>query len=296
MWPAAFWEKLYEPLIRRAAGLGRAARQPIPTTTRRRYAHLRRAGDRRRPGRPGGGARGRAGRRARHPGRRGFRARRPAAAETAATIDGMPGADWAAQVGGRTGRPCRTSACMPRTTVFGVYDDGTYGAVERVTDHLPRAARAPAAPAAVAHRARKRAVLAAGAIERPLVFGGNDRPGVMLASAVRTYVNRFAAAPGQRRRGLHQQRRRLARRSTRPARPASTVAAVVDAAPRRRRGSVARWPAGRARHLVRGGVVDARRRRRRCARSRSSTPAGARATLAGRRAGGVGRLEPDRRT
>ena len=38
----------------------------------------------------------------------------------------------------------------------------------------------------------KRAVLAAGALERPIVFGGNDRPGVMLASAVRTYVNRFA--------------------------------------------------------------------------------------------------------
>ena len=42
----------------------------------------------------------------------------------------------------------------------------------------------------------KRAVLAAGAIERPIVFGGNDRPGVMLASAVRTYVNRFGVAPG----------------------------------------------------------------------------------------------------
>ena len=41
-------------------------------------------------------------------------------------------------------------------------------------------------------------MLATGAEERPLVFGGNDRPGVMLASAVRTYVNRYAAAPGAR--------------------------------------------------------------------------------------------------
>ena len=41
----------------------------------------------------------------------------------------------------------------------------------------------------------KRAVLAAGAIERPLVFGGNDRPGVMLAGAMRTYVNRYAWRP-----------------------------------------------------------------------------------------------------
>ncbi|MBM3523120.1 MAG: sarcosine oxidase subunit alpha, partial [Alphaproteobacteria bacterium] len=44
----------------------------------------------------------------------------------------------------------------------------------------------------------KRVVLATGAIERPLVFGGNDRPGVMLASAARRYVNQFAVAPGRR--------------------------------------------------------------------------------------------------
>ena len=44
----------------------------------------------------------------------------------------------------------------------------------------------------------KRSVVAAGAIERPIVFPGNDRPGVMMASAVRTYVNRFAAIPGRR--------------------------------------------------------------------------------------------------
>src|SRR5690606_890883 len=39
--------------------------------------------------------------------------------------------------------------------------------------------------------------VAAGSIERPIVFPGNDRPGVMMASAVRTYVNRFAALPGR---------------------------------------------------------------------------------------------------
>jgi sarcosine oxidase subunit alpha len=44
----------------------------------------------------------------------------------------------------------------------------------------------------------KRTVLASGAFERPMVFAGNDRPGVMLAGAVRAYVNRFAVAPGRR--------------------------------------------------------------------------------------------------
>ena len=107
---------------------------------------------------------------------------------------------------------------MPRTTVFGVYDGGTYGALERVSDHLPDAAAAQ--PRQRLWRiVAKRAVLAAGAIERPIVFGGNDRPGVMMASAMRTYVNRFAAAPGRRDRDLHQQRRWLAHgRRSAPAR------------------------------------------------------------------------------
>ena len=51
----------------------------------------------------------------------------------------------------------------------------------------------------------KRTVVAAGALERPVVFGGNDVPGVMLASAVRTYINRYAAAPAKRARAVHQQ-------------------------------------------------------------------------------------------
>ena len=98
---------------------------------------------------------------------------------------------------------------MRRTSVFGVYDHGQYGAVERVSDHLPE-------PAPHQPRQRywkivaRRAVLAAGAIERPIAFAGNDRPGVMLAGAVRTYLNRFAATPVAAAGCLHQQRRRLA--------------------------------------------------------------------------------------
>ena len=88
---------------------------------------------------------------------------------------------------------------MPRTTVYGVFDHGIYGALEkRKTDHL---ADAGGKPRQVLWRVyAKRAVLAAGAIERSIAFPNNDRPGVMLAGAVRAYVNRFAAAPGQARR------------------------------------------------------------------------------------------------
>ena len=86
---------------------------------------------------------------------------------------------------------------LSRTTVFGSFDDGVYGAVEKVNDHL-------AAPPEFEPRQRlwrivaRQTVLASGAIERPLVFGNNDLPGVMLAGAVRTYVNRHAAIPGRR--------------------------------------------------------------------------------------------------
>ena len=93
---------------------------------------------------------------------------------------------------------------MPRTSVFGVYDGGTYGAVERVTDHLP--VPPPHQPRQRLWRiVAKRAILATGAIERPLVFPGNDRPGVMLASAVRSYLQPLRGPARRARRALHQQ-------------------------------------------------------------------------------------------
>src|SRR4051812_49436968 len=86
---------------------------------------------------------------------------------------------------------------MHRTAATSVFDHGQYAAIERVNDHLP-------VPPEHEPRQRlwkivaKRAVLAAGAHERAIAFGNNDCPGVTLASAVRTYINRYAATPGQR--------------------------------------------------------------------------------------------------
>jgi sarcosine oxidase subunit alpha len=85
---------------------------------------------------------------------------------------------------------------MTRTTIYGAYDHGIYGALERRTDHL---LHSDGKPRQILWRIySKRAVLAAGATERPIAFGNNDRPGIMLAGAVRSYVNRFAATPGER--------------------------------------------------------------------------------------------------
>ncbi len=85
---------------------------------------------------------------------------------------------------------------MTRTTVTGAYDNGTFAALERVGLHKP--AR-PNLPRECFWRiVAKRSILAAGALERPIAFEDNDRPGIMLASAVRTWLNRYGVAAGQR--------------------------------------------------------------------------------------------------
>ncbi|QOF75093.1 sarcosine oxidase subunit alpha family protein (plasmid) [Aminobacter sp. SR38] len=86
---------------------------------------------------------------------------------------------------------------MTRTTAFGLYDHGTAGLVERVTDHL--GSQRQYLPRQRFWTVRAQAtVLAAGAIERSIAFANNDRPGVMTASAARTYLNRFGVLPGRR--------------------------------------------------------------------------------------------------
>ncbi len=86
---------------------------------------------------------------------------------------------------------------LPRTTVFGYHDHNFLTFAERCTDHLPEAQRRGAAQRLWRVRARE-VVLAQGAFERPLVFCNNDRPGVMQASAVSTYLHRYAVRPGRR--------------------------------------------------------------------------------------------------
>ncbi len=84
---------------------------------------------------------------------------------------------------------------LPRTTAFGYYDHNLVALVEQVAGGSSDLFGARQRLWTI--RARE-VVLATGAIERPLVFAGNDRPGVMLAGAVRSYVNQFAVAPGTR--------------------------------------------------------------------------------------------------
>ena len=111
-------------------------------------------------------------------------------------IDGLPAAQWAAQVVAEL-HSLPDVTLLPRSTVFGYYDHNFLGVLERRADHL--GASAPAGARQRLHRVRAaQTVLTTGAVERPLVFANNDLPGNMLASAVSTYVNRYAVVPGER--------------------------------------------------------------------------------------------------
>ena len=193
MWPASFWEKVYEPLIRRAAGLGRASGVEDPDTYEKASLHcdvlVIGSGP---AGLMAALTAGRAGARvvlAEQDFRLGGRL-----LDERFAIDDASALHWLRSAEAEL-ESLPEVRILRRTTIFGAFDQRNFGGVERVADHLP-------VPPDHTPRQRlwritaKQTVLASGSIERPLLFGDNDRPGVMLAGAVRTYLNRFAVRPG----------------------------------------------------------------------------------------------------
>ncbi len=194
MWPPKAW-LTYEKFIRRAAGLGSAAEQPDPDRYDRMNLHCDVLV-------VGGGVAGLAA--AEAAGRDGARVVLVDESDRLGgsllgeriRIDGAPALAWIDSLVAILAERSETTV-LTRTTAFGVYDDNFVGAIERVSDHL----REPPAHGVRQRYWRIRAgrvVAAAGALERPLVFAENDRPGIMLASAVRAYLNRYAVRPGRR--------------------------------------------------------------------------------------------------
>jgi len=195
MWPREAWVKVYEPFIRRAAGLGVAPTEEDPDHYASRYAHcdVLIAGA----------------------GVAGLTAALSAAAtgqsvflvdeqpqvggalhyDAATTIDGQNGYDWAQRTAAKL-RAMPNVTVLTRTTVFGYYNHGFLGLVERVTDHVAKPGKDLPRERLWQVRA-KRVVLATGSIERHMVFANNDRPGIMLASAARTFLNHHGVAVGR---------------------------------------------------------------------------------------------------
>ncbi|MEE9388820.1 MAG: sarcosine oxidase subunit alpha family protein [Paracoccaceae bacterium] len=193
MWPKAFWNRIYEPIIRHAAGLGALSGSHNTAHYDRAYAFcdLLIIGA----------------------GPAGINAALTAARAGADVllVDENPepggrllaedeqvgkvsGGDWVTDVMAELAA-LENFRFMRRTTVTGAYDQGTFGALERCAAHVSNSGDAPLET--FWHIAAKRTLLCAGALERPIAFKNNDRPGIMLAGAVRSYLNRWGVAAGK---------------------------------------------------------------------------------------------------
>jgi len=182
----------YERFIRRAAGLGRGAHQPDPDRydTRQAFADVLVIG-----AGPAGLAAGLTAARA---GARVVIAEQDSLTGGSLLLEAItsPAEEWRRNLEAEL-ESLPNVRLLRRTTALGVYDGGTVALVER-RDHLrPNPASGEARQIVITLRVRA-IVYATGATERPIVFANNDRPGVMLASAVRSYLNRFAVALAER--------------------------------------------------------------------------------------------------
>ena len=190
--PRRAWKHLFEPVIRNAAGLGRAPEGPDPD----RYEYFYATYD---VLVAGGGVSGLAaalaaaasGARVLVVEQSGWWGGR--AATDGVTVDGRPAADWVADAVARlTDLPNATLRLNAQAA--GVYDHG----YALVSERIARPAAASGLRERLWRVRARRIVTATGAIERPLAFAGNDRPGVMLAGAVRDYLDLWGVACGDR--------------------------------------------------------------------------------------------------
>ena len=194
MYPRSWW-KHYELAIRKSAGFGQAPEGPDPD----RYEHMNAHCDVLVAG--GGPAGLMAALAAAKSGARVMLADEQnefggSLLALAASIDRAPATEWAAATAAEL-RDMEDCVLLPSSTVFGYYDHNFLTIAERCAGAPDSSVGGGVRERLWRVRARQ-VVLAQGSLERPLVFCNNDRPGVMLASAVSTYIKRYAVLPGRR--------------------------------------------------------------------------------------------------
>ena len=193
MWPQKFWEKLYEPVIRRAAGLGKLSMEADPSHYDKGYLHSDFLI-------VGSGISG--------------LVSALLLAETGSEIllieedfilggrlnseklqiNGEKSSAWVDKTVKKL-KSFKNVRILTRTTVYAAFDHGIFAALEKKTDHISVKNSKPRQINWKIYT--KYCILASGALERSIAFPNNDRPGIMLSGSVRTYANRYGAHYGQ---------------------------------------------------------------------------------------------------
>ena len=194
MWPKSFWYKVYEPFIRKAAGLGVASLEK----DKERYEHKFEYCDLLVTGSgPSGLSSAYAA--AKNGAKVILAEDKPRYGGTLLTddvsIDNMSGKDWSEKIISEL-KTMPNVTLKNRSQVFGYYDHNMMVMFERVGDHLSKKTKYTPRQRLWYIRA-KETILSTGSIERPIVFGNNDTPGVVLSSAAKEYMKVYGVLVGR---------------------------------------------------------------------------------------------------
>ena len=197
MWPKSFWKNVYEPLIRKSAGLGKSPTRPDPEIYDHRHVHCDVLVI-------GGGISG-------------IISAKLAAKNNFNTIliddknilggstifqnnenfkiDNEISKNWLSKEIEEISK-LKNLTIKTRTSIAAYHSYNYLLAKESLTDHLSKDKKNNGIRQRLWKIRAKKVIIATGAIERPLVFNNNDRPGIILANSVNKYLNYYGVSCG----------------------------------------------------------------------------------------------------